>query len=148
MENNTESTTNETTTTATAEATAKKERQAPAYLAFVEGLQTKAEALGLSIKEQKGYVQFKNLTTGHRMVVAKQGKAVTRIDTTLEVLGQEGTRELDAPNGRITCHIDPNPDTVAHYLAMLAESGEKLRAPKREKKVAAPAAEEPTQASA
>lgn len=131
MENNTENT---NATTENLSPKAKKEKQAPAYLAFIAALQTKAEALGLSVKEQKGYFQFKNLATGHRMVVAKQGKAVTRIDTTLEVLGQDGTYALEVPNGRIACHIDANPDTVAFYLEMLATGSEKLRAPKREKK--------------
>lgn len=129
MENNTENTSTETQATATV-----KERKEPAYKAFIAALETQAAALGLSVKEQKGYFQFKNSTTGHRMVVAKQGKAVTRIDTTLEVLGQEGTYPLEAPNGRIACHIEANPDVVAHYLEMLATGTEKLRAPKREKK--------------
>lgn len=136
----------ETESTTSTEAAPKKERPAPAYLAFVQGLQAKAEALGLAVKEQKGYFQFKNLATGHRMVVAKQGKAVTRIDTTLEVLGQDGTYPLDAPNGRIACHIEANPDVVAFYLEMLATGDAKLRAPKREKK-AAPV-EQAAQASA
>lgn len=137
MENNTETT---TTTTETLSPKAAKEKQAPAYLAFIAGLEQKAQALGLSVKEQKGYYQFKNLVTGHRMVVAKQGKVVTRVDTTLPVLGQEGTYALDMPNGRIECHIDANPDTVAHYLEVLATSGEKIRAPKREKKAKAESA--------
>jgi hypothetical protein len=129
IENNTE-----TATIETLSPKAKKEKGAPAYLAFIAALENKAQALGLSVKEQKGYFQFKNLATGHRMVVAKQGKAVTRIDTTLEVLGQEGTYALDVPNGRIACHIEAVPETVAFYLEMLASGDEKLRAPKREKK--------------
>lgn len=146
MENNTENTNTETETQTT-EAKAPKERKEPAYKAFISALETQAQVLGLSVKEQKGYFQFKNLATGHRMVVAKQGKAVTRIDTTLEVLGQEGTYALEVPNGRIACHIEANPDVVAHYLEMLATGTEKLRAPKREKK-AKPAEGEQAQASA
>lgn len=122
-----------------------KEKKAPAYQAFVSALSTWAEANGLSVKEQKGYFQFKNPSTGHRLVVAKQGKAVTRIDTTLEVLGQPGTRDLEAPNGRITCHIDADLDTVMHYLGILAHGQDKLRPPMRKAKAeAAPVEAQPS----
>lgn len=132
---------------AQAQAEAKKERKEPAYKAFVAALEAQAAALGLSVKEQKGYFQFSNPATGHRMVVAKQGKAVTRIDTTLEVLGEEGTYPLSAPNGRIVCHIEANPEIVARYLQRLATSTDKIRAPKREKKAKA-TEDEQAQASA
>ena len=143
MENNTESTieTTETTNTAT-EAAPKKERPAPAYKAFVSACQNYAEMLGLSVKEQKGYFQFSNPATKHRIVVAKQGKAVTRIDTTLEVLGQDGTLPLEKANGRIACHLAADLATLEHYLSMLASGAEKIRAPKRSPKAASEAVEQ------
>ena len=132
---------NSNSTESTTSTENKAEKKAPAYQAFVSALSTWAEANGLSVKEQKGYFQFKNIATGHRLVVAKQGKAVTRIDTTLEVLGQPGTRELEVPNGRITCHINADLDTVMRYMEVLATSDAKLRAPARKPKAEQPAAE-------
>ncbi len=115
---------------------AKKERPAPAYKAFIAGLLASVEAmgLGLSHKEQKGYYQFSNPTTKHRLVIAKQGKAVTRIDTTLDVAGQEGTLPLEKENGRIACHVVADPQVVLGFLEAMALGDAPIRAPKRQPK--------------
>jgi hypothetical protein len=114
-----------------------KEKAPPAHLAFIAAVKAHAETLGLGYKDQKGFAQFFNAESGHKIYVAKQGKAITRIDTTLPVLGQTGTYELVAPVGRITCHIDPDMNVVEGFLAMLADNATgKIPAPKKAAKAA------------
>lgn len=117
---------------------ADKPKEAPAYLAFVAAAKAHGEALGLSSKDQKGYFQFWNATTGHKLYVAKQGRAVTRIDTTLPQDQLGGIAyDLEKPNGRIVCHVQATQDAVTKALDLLASFGEKIPAPKRPAKAAA-----------
>lgn len=117
-----------------------------AHLAFVAAAQAHAEALGLQSKDQKGFFQFFNGTTGHKLYVAKQTKGVTRIDTTLP-MDQLGAiaLPLDKPNGRIQCHVLATQEAVSTALDLLASYGEKIPSPRKAAKVetvtAAPAAE-------
>lgn len=115
----------------------KKEKGPAAHLAFVAAAKAHAEALGLQTKDQKGFFQIWNATTGHKLYVAKQGRAVTRIDTTLPVeeLGAISL-PLTKPNGRVTCHVQATPEAVSAALDVLASYGEKIPSPKRPAKAA------------
>ncbi len=127
------------------------EDKAPAWIDFCAALESHALALGLSVTEQKGFKKFINLETGHKLYVAKGDRAVKRVDTTLPILGQDGTYDLSKPNGKIACHVVPDLETVTKVLTQLADSTVgKIRQAKRAPKAgvaeapaeeAAPAAE-------
>lgn len=115
-----------------------KVRAVPAYEAFVAACRAHGEALGLQVKEQKGFFQFINATTGHKLYVAKQGRSVTRIDTTLPMSALPGiSLKLEKPNGRIACHVQADVDAAQLALDTLATYGEKIPAPKRQAKAEA-----------
>lgn len=119
-----------------------KEKAPPAYLSFMAAAEAHAKALGLQTKEQKGFFQIWNATTGHKLYVAKQSKGVTRIDTTLpaEQL-PDISYGLEKPNGRIACHVTATTENVVAALDVLASYSEKLPSPKRQAKAeAVPAA--------
>ncbi len=122
-------------------AEAEAAEKAPAWIDFCAALEAHAQALGLSIQEQKGFKKFVNLETGHKLYVAKGDRAVKRVDTTLPILGQDGTYDLSKPNGKIACHVVPDLETVTKVLTQLADSSVgKIRQAKRAPK-AAPAEE-------
>jgi hypothetical protein len=115
-----------------------KEKGPPAWESFAAALTAHAQALGLDTQVQKGFVKMSNKTTGHKLYLAKQSRKITRCETTLPVLGQPGTHELESPNGRIVCTIDPDPAVVEGFLLMLADNEiAKLPAPKRAAKAVA-----------
>ncbi len=110
----------------------------PAYQAFIAAVQAHVTALGLDlqVKEQKGFFQFGSSSTGHRLYVAKQGRGVTRVDTTLPrtaltVNGRDISIPLTKPNGRVACHIDPSVESVAAALEVLASFEHKIGAPRK-----------------
>lgn len=124
-------------------AEAEAETKTPAWVDFIAALDAHAQALGLQVQEQKGFTKFINGETGHKLYVAKQGRAVKRVDTTLPILGQDGTYALSKPNGKIECHVVADLETVTKVLSQLADStAGKLRAAKRAPK-AAEVTEEP-----
>ena len=115
---------------------APKEKATPAWIAFTAGVKAHLEAEGLvpEIEEQKGFVQYLNPSTQQKLYIAKQGRAVTRIETTLDLVGViDGAHPLpeDRPNGKIACSLDPDHDTVLEAMRMLMTSTEKLRPAKR-----------------
>lgn len=120
-------------------ATESKEPKTPAWEAFANGLKAHAESLGLQIDVQKGFIKYVNATTGHKLYVARGGREVKRVDTTLPLEGVfEGAYGLEKPNGKIACHIRPDVQMVTEALTLLAGSdfGElppSKRAPKAEK---------------
>ena len=125
-------------------AEAEAETKTPAWVDFIAALDAHASALGLMVQSQKGFTKFINGETGHKLYVAKQGRAVKRVDTTLPILGQDGTYPLSKPNGKIECHVVADLDTVTKVLSQLADStGGKLRAAKRAPKAEEASAEEP-----
>ncbi len=115
--------------------------KAPAWIDFCAGLNAQAQALGLQVQTQKGFTKYVNLETGHKLYVAKQGKEVKRVDTTLPILGQDGTYPLSKDNGKIECHVIADLATVTAVLTQLADGSiGKIRPAKRAPK-AAPAVE-------
>lgn len=126
------------------EAEAAEESKAPAWVEFNAALSAHAQALGLAVQEQASFTKFINLETGHKLYVAKQGRQVKRVDTTLPILGQDGTMPLSKPNGKIECHVIPEIETVTKVLTQLADSSVgKLRAAKRAPKAEVVEASEP-----
>ncbi len=106
--------------------------QTPAWEAYSAAITAHAISLGLEVKDQKGFIKYSNNKTGHKMYVAKQSKGVTRVETTLPILGQDGTHALTKPNGRITCTVDPDLSTIESILLILAdENSGKIPSPKR-----------------
>ncbi len=126
--------------TAASEPKAKREA---AWLAYAAALTAKAQALGLQAIEQRGFLNFKNEVTGHRVAVAKQSKAVTRVDTTLPLLGQPFAYPLaeGKTNGKIACHTNADLETVSMVLDLLASTTDHVRPSARKAKAEAPAAE-------
>jgi len=125
---------------------AKKEKAPPAHLAFIEAVKVHASALGLGYKDQAGFAQFYEAETGQKLYIAKQGKQVKRVDTTLPLIGViEGAYDLDAPNGKIACHIPAEQGVVFQALEMMAEkSFGKVRPANRPAKAeVTPVAEQP-----
>ena len=119
-------------------AEAAAEEKKPAWIEFTAALAAHAAALGLQVQEQKGFTKFMNPETGHKLYVAKQGRTVKRVDTTLPILGEDGTYPLDKPNGKIECHVVAELDKVTEVLTKLADSSVgKIRAAKRAPKAEA-----------
>jgi hypothetical protein len=114
------------------EADSEEEAKAPAWIDFCAALNAHAQALGLSVQTQRGFTKYLNLETGHKLYVAKQGKEVKRVDTTLPILGQDGTYPLSKENGKIECHVIADLATVTAVLTQLADgSVGKIRSAKR-----------------
>ncbi len=124
--------------------------KAPAWIDFCAALNAHAQALGLAVQTQKGFTKYLNAETGHKLYVAKQGKEVKRVDTTLPILGQDGTYALSKSNGKIECHVIADLATVTAVLTQLADgSVGKIRPAKRTaKEAAAEAAAETAEAPA
>lgn len=123
------------------EAAASAEDKTPAWEAFANGLRAHAESLGLKIEEQKGFIKYENEATGHKLYVARGGRAVKRVDTTLPILGQPNTLPLEKANGKIECHVVPEVEAVKGALTLLAsEEFGKLRPSKRAAKAETPSA--------
>lgn len=134
-ENQIETEMNETEMNASSETetTESKEAKAPAWEAFAAGLRAHAEALGLEVQEQKGFIKYVNGKTQHKLYVARGGRAVKRVDTTLPLIGKvDAAYALEKPNGKIECHVIPEVQAVLEVLTMLAsEDFGSLRPSKR-----------------
>lgn len=126
------------------EAEAAEETKTPAWKEFSAALSAHAAALDLEVQDQVGFIKFMNKETGHKLYVAKQGRLVKRVDTTLPILGQDGTYALEKPNGKIECHVVAELDKVTEALTKLADSATygKIRAAKRAPKAEVEAAPE------
>lgn len=80
----------------------------------------------VTIDDKSGWHKVTSKVNSHKIYVQK-GDNVKRIDTTLPVSGQEGTRQLKSPNGKITCHLEANEETFGVFVtAMSATDLEKL----------------------
>lgn len=124
------------------EMAADAEDKTPAWVDFTAALDAHAQALGLQVQDQAGFTKYINAETGHKLYVAKQGRKVKRVDTTLPILGQDGTYDLAKPNGKIACHVVPELDYVTAVLTQLADNSiGKIRTAKRTKAEAAAEAE-------
>lgn len=126
MENN-ESTTTKTDNTNTAHAL------------FLDALKATAKACGLTYEEKAGWHKWVGPNNKQKVVVAKKVKDGTSaiVETTLSrnLLGEQITKNLDKPNGKIECRIVPTIENVQMALEMLADpSTPTLRPARRQSK--------------
>lgn len=92
-----------------------------------------AQEVGVHVLEKAGYLQVK-ADNGHRINI-QRSKVLGHVDTTLDVLGQEGTLPLKngpGSNGAIMARIEPKLELLERYIRMLpsAEAAKKARGPK------------------
>lgn len=83
-----------------------------------------APELGVQVLEKAGYIQVK-AANGHRVNIQKS-KTLGHIDTTLDVLGQEGTLPLKngpGSNGSIIARIEPTLELLERFVRMLPDAG-------------------------
>lgn len=108
---------------------AAKEKTTPAWIAFTEGVRAHLDAEGLSpeVEVQKGFVQYRNPETGQKLYIAKQGRTVTRVESTLDMVGTLDAAYPLSGIGKITCSIEPTEVSVVEALRLLMTSTEKLR---------------------
>ncbi len=83
-----------------------------------------AQEVGYVVQDKAGYWQARG-PSGHRINV-QRSKSLGHIDTTLPVLGQEGTLPLKngpGSNGSIVARIEPTLENLERYLRMLNDPG-------------------------
>lgn len=86
---------------------------------------------GLETKDQKGFVQFLNPKTGHKLYVSKGGKS-PRIDCSIEANAMgEIAQPFQGENGRIRSSIIADEKSLKEALDTLALFDEKIPAPRR-----------------
>ena len=86
---------------------------------------------GLETKDQKGFVQFLNPKTGHKLYVSKGGKS-PRIDCSIEADAMgEIAQPFQGENGRIRSSILADEKSLKEALDTLALFDEKIPAPRR-----------------
>lgn len=76
--------------------------------------------LGFHTSEKSAFLKIECPSTRHRMYVS-MSKTLGHIDTTLPVKGEPGTYPLSKHNGSITCHIEPDLESLERYMRMLAD---------------------------
>lgn len=80
-----------------------------------------AVADNVTVEDKSGWHKYTSKANNHKIYVQKGG-TVKRIDTTLPVRGQPGTRDLKSSNGKITCHLEPDPVTFAVFVQMMTDA--------------------------
>jgi hypothetical protein len=83
-----------------------------------------AVELGIEVLEKAGYLQIKS-PNGHRINI-QRSKTLGHVDTTMDVLGQEGTLPLKngpGSNGSIVARIEPSLELVEKFMRMLPGAG-------------------------
>jgi hypothetical protein len=108
-----------------------KESKEKAHVAFLEAARAAANALGFATHDQKGWLKVENLTTGHKLYVARGGKSV-KIETTIptDVLGEYGTAHAGG-NGKIASNVVSTVEALNQALEILAMYDAKLPPPRR-----------------
>lgn len=96
----------------------------------VENLVRKlGQELGIQVLEKAGYLQVK-AANGHRVNI-QRSKTLGHVDTSLDVLGQEGTLPLKngpGSNGAIIARIEPTLELVERFIRLLPTSEEAKKA--------------------
>lgn len=109
-----------------------------------------AQELNIQVLEKAGYLQVK-AANGHRVNI-QRSKTLGHVDTTLEVLGQDGTIALKngpGSNGSIVARIEPSMEFLEKFIRMLpsSEVAKKASGPRPFSTRQAPAPRRPTPAS-
>lgn len=76
--------------------------------------------LGYHQEPKSNFLKIESPVTKHRTYV-QMSKNLSRIDTTLEIKGEEGTYPLEKHNGSIKCHLDPTLENLERRLRMMAD---------------------------
>lgn len=109
-----------------------------------------AQELNVQLLEKAGYLQVK-AANGHRVNI-QRSKTLGHIDTTLDVLGQDGTMGLKngpGSNGSIMARIEPSMEFLEKFIRMLpsSEAAKKASGPRPFSTRQAPAPRRPTPAT-
>ncbi len=84
-----------------------------------------AKELGLLVADTSGFVKIQGPGNRHRIYV-QRSQTLGRIDCTLPTVNADGTpvegcKGLEAPNGSVTCHLDPTLENLEFHLRRLAD---------------------------
>lgn len=105
-----------------------------------------AQEIGLLVVETSGFVKVQGPTNKHRVYV-QRSRTLNRIDTTLPIPADDAAyKGLAAPNGSISCHIQPDLVQLERALRMLADPAFGTQVPNKPRPFAAtkaPAARRP-----
>lgn len=105
-----------------------------------------AQELGLLVAETSGFIKVQGPTNKHRVYV-QRSRTLNRIDTTLPLPTDDPAyKGLAAPNGSISCHVQPDLEQLERALRMLADSSVGTQVPNKPRPFAAvkaPAARRP-----
>jgi hypothetical protein len=96
-----------------------------------------AQAKGLLVNETSGFVKVQSPTSKHRIYV-QRSKTLNRIDTTLPIPADDPAHKaLAAPNGSISCHVQPDLDQLERALEMLCDPAFGTQVPNKPRPFAA-----------
>jgi hypothetical protein len=105
-----------------------------------------AQEVGLLVAETSGFVKVQGPTNKHRIYV-QRSRTLNRIDTTLPIPADDlAYKGLAAPNGSISCHVQPDLEQLERALRMLADPAFSTQVPNKPRPFAAtkaPAARRP-----
>jgi hypothetical protein len=100
-----------------------------------------AQELGLLVTPTTGFIKVQGPTNKHRIYV-QRARTLGRIDTTLPNTNADGTpvqgtRGLNAPNGSVTCHIEPTLEWLEFHLRRLGDGSLGTQVPNKPRPFAA-----------
>lgn len=108
----------------------RKSEGPPAYQVFLDKVRSLVgrDFERIQVEDLTSFVMLRG-QSGHRIYVSKGATTVGRVTTDLPIAGEKGTIPIEeGSNGRITCHLDPTPENVAHAARLLARTQEPLPA--------------------
>jgi hypothetical protein len=96
-----------------------------------------AQEVGLLVAETSGFVKVQGPTNKHRIYV-QRSRTLNRIDTTLPFASDDPAyKALPAPNGSVTCQIQPSLENLERGLRMLADASLGTQVPNKPRPFAA-----------
>ena len=100
-----------------------------------------AQELGLLVAETSGFIKVQGPTNRHRIYV-QRSRSLGRIDTTLPSADADGapmpgTKGLSAPNGSVTCHVEPTLEWLEFHLRRLGDASLGTQVPNKPRPFAA-----------
>lgn len=96
-----------------------------------------AQELGLLVGETSGFIKVQGPSNKHRVYV-QRSQTLNRIDTTLPIPDDDPAHKpLSAPNGSISCHVQPNLEQLERALRMLADTTMATQVPNKPRPFAA-----------
>jgi hypothetical protein len=100
-----------------------------------------AKEIGLIVVDTSGFVKIQSPNTKHRMYVQRSA-ALGRIDTTTPAfepngVAVPGTKQLSAPNGSVTCNVEPTLEHLEYHLRRLCDASLGVQVPNKPRPFAA-----------